>query len=96
MGDFFGQEVKHYILNLNPQADYDWDKCVLRNPLTGERLDLTNAIAETVNQEAGSYLISVNIEVKVLEKTTIAQSSGKTIELPTSKQAIQPNKLLAS
>ena len=60
------REVTHYILNLNPQADYDWDKCVLRNPLTGERIDLTNAIAEAVNQEPGSYLISINIDVIVL------------------------------
>ncbi len=88
--------IKHYILNLNPQANYEWDKCVLRNPLTGERLDLTNAIAEAVNREAGSYLISVNIDVQILEESTIDRSASKTIELPTSKKAIPSNKLLVS
>ncbi len=88
--------IKHCIFNFNPQADYEWDRCVLRNPLTGERLDLTNAIAEAVNKEAGSYLISINIDVQVLDKTTIPKSSSKTIELPAHKPAVKPKKLLAS
>ncbi len=91
--------IKHYIFNLNPEADYEWERCVLRNPLTGERLDLTTAIAEALDrEEAGSYLISVNIDIKVLEKTTIAQSSSKTIDLPSDKNnlASKQNQLLAS
>jgi hypothetical protein len=43
--------IKHCILHFNPQADYEWDRCVLRNPLTGERLDLTQAIAEAVKKQ---------------------------------------------
>ena len=88
--------IKHYILNVNPQANYEWDKCILRNPLTGERHDLTTAIAETINREPGSYLISVNIDVQILEETKIDRSANKTIELSTNKKVTQSSNLLAS
>jgi hypothetical protein len=64
----------HYVLSINPQAQYDWDKCVLRNPITGERPDFTQIIANAVGNEVGSYLISVNIEVQVLQKVAIDRS----------------------
>jgi hypothetical protein len=88
--------TKHCILNFNPQAEYEWDRCVLKNPLTGERLDLTDAIAEAMGREAGSYLISVNIEVRVLDKTAIPQTYYKTVELPAHKPVVGAKKLLAS
>lgn len=43
---------KHYILNLNPQANSQWDRCVLRNPLSGERPDLSTEIAKAVSDRA--------------------------------------------
>ena len=61
---------QHYVLNINPQAHYDWDKCVLRNPITGERPDFTTLVAQAVGDEPGAYLISVNVEVKVLEQAS--------------------------
>ncbi len=45
--------IQHYVLSINPQAEYDWDKYVIRNPITGERPDFTNTI---VNNQSGSYL----------------------------------------
>jgi len=60
--------TKHYILSINPQAEYDWEQYILRNPITAERPDLASLIAEAVGEEPGSYLVAVNIEVKVLEK----------------------------
>ena len=35
---------KHYVLSINSQAEHDWDKCIMRNPITGERPDLNRAI----------------------------------------------------
>ena len=60
---------KHYTLNINPQADHEWDRCIIRNPITGERPDLNQAIAEAVQNQPGSYLIRVSINVEILEQT---------------------------
>ena len=76
---------KHYILNLNPQASSDWDRCILRNPLTGDRPDLTVEIAKALNNQPGSYLIKINLQVEVLEQN-LTQSSN-TVELPTVKKS---------
>lgn len=81
--------TKHYVLNLSPDAQYKWDRCILRDPLTAERPDLEDLIAQAVGEEAGSYLIAVNIEVKVLEKTPTKQSE----QVPTQK--LQPSELVA-
>ena len=85
---------KHYILNLNPQADSDWDRRVLRNPLCGERPDLTAEIAKAVKNKAGSYLIKVSLQVEVLEQNL--PSSNNTVELPTGKNTVISEKRLAS
>ena len=84
---------QYYILKLDPQAEFDWDRCILRNPLSGERPDLTTAIAEAVNHRAGSYLIKVSLEVEILEQG--ATVAPKTVELSTGK-AIAIEKRLAS
>ncbi len=85
---------KHYILNLDPQAKLDWDRCVLRNPLTGERPDLSTVVAEAVNHQAGSYLIKVSLQVEVLEQSN--SRPNKTVELSTGKKSLIPEKILAS
>lgn len=81
--------TKHYVLNLNPDAQYKWDRCILRDPLTAQRPDLEDLIAQAVGKEAGSYLIAVNIEVTVLEKAPIKQPE----QVPTIKT--QPSELVA-
>lgn len=70
---------KYYILQLDPRADYEWDRCVLRNPMTGARPDLDREIARAVGGSPGSYLIEVNLEIKVLEQNLV--SSSNTVEL---------------
>ena len=65
---------KYYILTINPQAQYEWDQCILRNPITGKRPDFTSIISQAVENEPGSYLLAVNIEIQVLEKAPICQS----------------------
>ena len=67
--------IKHYILNLNPTAKHEWDRCILRDPLTAKRPDMAKLISEAVGSDTGSYLVSVNIEVTVLE-----QVSGQVLE----------------
>lgn len=77
---------KHYVLNINPQAQYDWDKCVLRNPITGERPDFTAMVAQAVSNEPGAYLVSVSVEVQVLEKASapnLEKSASKTTRVNT-------------
>lgn len=59
---------KHYVLNLNPQANSEWDRCILRNPITGARPDLTKEIAKALNNQAGSYLVKVSLKIEVLEQ----------------------------
>ena len=91
--------IKHYILTIDPQASHDWDKCTLRNPITGERPDLTKAIAEAVDERAGSYLIAINIEVQILEKADISPSLPDRVELSSGKKTVattHPKQLLAS
>ena len=83
----------YYILQLNPQAEFDWERRTLQNPLTGERPDLIAAIAQAVNNRAGSYLIKVNLEVEVLEQESEVTSPA--VELPPAK-AIAIEQRLAS
>ena len=85
---------KHYILNLNPQASSDWDRCILRNPITGERPDLTTEIGKVVGDRPGSYLIKVQLEVEVLEQNLV--NSSNTVELPTGKSTILKQERLVS
>ncbi|NET02174.1 MAG: hypothetical protein F6K62_04810 [Sphaerospermopsis sp. SIO1G2] len=66
--------MKHYILNLNPTAKHEWDRCILRDPLTAKRPEIAKLIAEAVGETTGSYLVSVNIEVKVLEEAAAQQT----------------------
>ncbi|NMG11178.1 hypothetical protein [Brasilonema sp. UFV-L1] len=66
--------IKHYILSLNPIAKHEWDRCILRDPLTAKRPDIAKLIAEAVGADTGSYLVSVKIEVQVLEEATVPQA----------------------
>ena len=66
--------MKHYILNLNPTAKHEWDRCILRDPLTAKRPDIAKLIADAVGADTGSYLVSVNIEVTVLEQAAVPKS----------------------
>ncbi len=79
---------QHYILNLNPQTSSDWDRCVLRNPITGERPDLTTEIAEAVKNQAGSYLIKVTLQVEILEQSIAPQNTK--VELPKESELLRP------
>lgn len=74
--------TKHYIISLNSDAQYPWDRCTLRNPITAEHPDFASLIAAAVGETDGSYLISVNIEVKVLEKAPNSQQENNTVDLP--------------
>jgi hypothetical protein len=73
---------KHYILNLNPTAKHDWDRCLLRDPITAKRPELAKLIAEAIGAEPGAYLVSVNIEVKVLEQAPTPQVEQLPLSVP--------------
>jgi hypothetical protein len=76
---------KYYILNLDPQAAHEWDRCVLRNPITGARPDLKEEVANVIDAEAGSFLIKVSLQIEVLEQSLATER--KTVELPAGKNA---------
>lgn len=60
--------TKHYILQLDPNAKYEWDRCSLRDPITADRPGFAELVAQAVGEQPGSYLVSVKIEVQVLEQ----------------------------
>jgi len=86
---------KHFILNLNPHAKQEWDRYTLRDPLTAKRPDLAKLIAEAVGGKSGSYLVSVRIEVEVLEKAALPQIEQLTLNLPEISTYPQPQELVA-
>ena len=67
--------LKHFVLNLNPYAQFEWERCALLHPITAEQPDLAQLLAADLTRQtagtpkSGSYLIAVNIEVTVLEAT---------------------------
>lgn len=73
---------QHYVLNINPQANHEWDRCVLRNPITGERPDFNSAIAKTVQNQPGSYLIKVSINVEILVQELPQAESSNITSIP--------------
>ncbi len=82
--------TKHYVLNLDPNARYEWDRRTLRDPITASHPALADLIAEAVGAESGSYLVAVNIEVKVLEKAAVEPGNQMPlVEVPTRSQLPQ-------
>lgn len=81
--------AQHYVLTINPEAKYEWEQCVLRNPISGKSPDLNEIIAQEVNQQPGSYLISVKIEVEVLEQAPLSSTNKTTVELSREKHLRQ-------
>jgi hypothetical protein len=63
--------IKYYILNLNPNAKHEWERYILRDPLTAKCPDIAKLIAEALSADTGSYLVSVKIEVSILEEAAV-------------------------
>ena len=74
--------TKHYILQLDPSAKYEWDRCSLRDPITADRPDFAELIAQAVGEQSGSYLVSVKIEVQVLEQAALQSQRETPLALP--------------
>ena len=74
--------IKHYILSLNPTAKHEWDRFILRDPLTAKRPEIAKLIAEAVGADTGSYLVSVNIEVQVLEQAAVSPAEQLSLSFP--------------
>ena len=87
--------TKHYILSLNPTAKHEWDRCILRDPITAKRPELAKLIAEAIGAEPGTYLVSVNIEVKVLEQATMPQAEQIPITLTDVPAHLQLQEMVA-
>lgn len=80
--------MKHFVLNLNPTAQFEWERCSLHHPITAEQPDfaelIANSVRESVRESAresvqspdrsSSYLIAVKLEVVVLE-SSVAESA---------------------
>ncbi len=74
--------IKHYILNLDPTAKHEWDRCVIRDPLTAKRPDIAKLISEAVGSDIGSYLVSVNIQVTILERASVSPAEQLSLPFP--------------
>jgi hypothetical protein len=91
----FSSMTKHYILSINPNAEYDWDRYILRDPLTAARPDFASLIAEAVGDETASYLVAVTIEVQVLEKAHNPQPQRIPVEVSAVATKPHPSELVA-
>ncbi|MEX0270346.1 hypothetical protein AB3R30_14475 [Leptolyngbyaceae cyanobacterium UHCC 1019] len=88
--------TKHYILNLDPAAKYEWDRCTLRDPITAEHPALAELVARAVGERAGSYLVAIKIEVNVLEEAAISSKPlAPMTEVPSRVQMPQLVELVA-
>ncbi len=72
--------MKHFVLNLNPAAQFEWERCSLHHPITAEQPDFAELIASSVRESVQnpdrsgtSYLVAVKLEVVVLE-SSVAES----------------------
>ncbi|MEB3291909.1 MAG: hypothetical protein VKJ24_01995 [Synechococcales bacterium] len=62
--------LKHFVLNLNPTAKFEWERCSLHHPITAEQPSLGDLVAEAIGAGMGSYLVAVKLEVTVLDQVT--------------------------
>ncbi|MFP5271105.1 hypothetical protein [Coleofasciculus sp.] len=87
--------IKHYILSINHNAEYEWEQRILRHPITAERPDFASLIAQAVGDEPGSYLVEVNIEVNLLEKAPNPQPQRNSMDGATKTVNSQPSEWVA-
>lgn len=86
--------MKHYILSLNPTAKHEWDRSILRDPLTAKRPDIAKLVAEAVSADTGNYLVSVSIEVQVLEQAALPYAEQLSLNIGNiGEVTIQPPQL---
>lgn len=71
--------IQYLILNLNPNAKFEWERCTLHHPITAQQPSLADMVAAAIEAEAGSYLVSINVEVKVLEQAPLDQVPARLI-----------------
>ncbi|MBE9215989.1 hypothetical protein IQ247_25565 [Plectonema cf. radiosum LEGE 06105] len=81
--------VKHFILSINPTAKHEWDRCILRDVLSSKRPDIAKLIAEAVDADGGNYLISVNIDVEVLQQEKVPLAEQLQLTFPEVSQKPQ-------
>jgi hypothetical protein len=80
--------MKHFVLNLNPTAQFEWERCSLHHPITAEQPDFAELIAASVRESVlshersgTSYLIAVKLEVTVLESSVAESMTEKVSEV---------------
>ena len=86
--------MKHFVLNLNPTAQFEWERCALQHPITAEQPNFADLIAASVTESihgderwpmndrkpSGSYLIAVKLEVTILESNISENTPGSISE----------------
>jgi hypothetical protein len=79
--------MKHFVLNLNPAAQFEWERCALHHPITAEQPDFAELIATSVRESvqnpdrSSSYLIAVKLEVVVLESSVAESMADQVSEM---------------
>lgn len=68
------QHLQHYVLILNPDAKYEWDRRNLRQPLNSDVPSLAALIQNAIGETAGQFLVSVELTVNVLEREPLPET----------------------
>lgn len=85
--------LQHYVLTLNPDSKYDWDRCTLRHPLSNEHPSLAALVQDAIGKAEGQFLVRVEVTVTVLETAPLDPStpSPATLETVSEPTALTPD-----
>ena len=59
--------MSYFVIEIDPNAKYEWNRLAIRNPMTGDNPDLKELFAAALGGQPGHYLAKVSITVEVLE-----------------------------
>jgi hypothetical protein len=61
----------HYVLTLNPSAPAEHQRLKLNDPLTYNRPDLADLVANAIAQVPGTHLVKVTVQVEIIQSEPI-------------------------
>lgn len=61
----------HYVLRLNPTHPSPYQQKGLVNPLTHDRPELVDLVAEAIGQVSGNHLVKVTVQVEIIDSRMI-------------------------
>ena len=83
------QTTMHAILTLKPDAQFDWDRCTLRDPLSTDHPSLAQLVQDAIGETSGQFLVAVELKVTILEQAPLPETSIRP-SAPTSTADTEP------